>query len=303
VTAPNRPLLALGLRLLSGAAFSAMLLLVKISGTSGVPLPEIMFWRQCLPAASLAAWLGLTGRMHLVRTQRPGLHARRSLIGTSNMFLTLGAVQLMPLAEATVLSFTAPVFAVILAVVMLGERVGRWRLGALVLGLAGVVVIAGPDHGLISPLALAVGLGAAFGVALVSIQVRQMAGTEAPITVVFWFSLIGTVLLFPLLLIYGTSHSPAQWGTLAGVGICGLAGQLLMTGSLRFASVSSVIVMDYAQLVWATLWGWLVFDQLPPAMTWVGGPLIIAAGMIIARREQLLHRRPALDPQTGPNAD
>jgi drug/metabolite transporter (DMT)-like permease len=76
-----------------------------------------------------------------------------------------------------------------------------------------------------------------------------------------------------------------------------------MTGSLRHGSVSSVIVMDYAQLGWATVWGWLVFDQLPPAMTWVGGPLIIAAGMIIARREQLLHRRPALDPQTGPNAD
>jgi drug/metabolite transporter (DMT)-like permease len=303
VIAPNRPFLALGLRLLSGAAFSAMLLLVKLSGKSGVSLPEIMFWRQCLPAVGLIASLGLTGRMHLVRTQRPGLHARRSIIGTSNMFLTLGAVQLMPLAEATVLSFTAPVFAVILAVVMLGERVGRWRLGALVLGLAGVVVIAGPDHGLISPLALIVGLGAAFGVALVSIQVRQMSATEAPITVVFWFSLVGTVLLLPLLLIYGKPHSLAQWATLAGVGICGLAGQLLMTGSLRHGSVSSVIVMDYAQLGWATVWGWLVFDQLPPAMTWVGGPLIIAAGMIIARREQLLHRRPALDPQTGPNAD
>ena len=280
-----------------------MLLLGKRSGQIGVALPEIMFWRQFLPMVGLLAGLGATRQLHRLRTRRPGLHVRRALLGTGSMALTFWVVQLMPLAEATVLSFTTPVFAVILAVMLLGERVGRWRLGALVLGLAGVVMIAGPDQGHVTPLGLAVGLGAAVGVALVSIQVRQMAGTEEPITVVFWFSAAGAVALSPVLLVYATSHSAQQWLCLLGIGSFGLVGQLLMTASLRYGSVSSVIVMDYSQLGWATLWGWLVFDQLPPAATWLGGPMIIVAGLIIAWREHVLHRRPVLDPLAVPATD
>lgn len=280
-----------------------MLLLVKLSGERGVRLPEAMFWRQFIPTLCLLGWLGARGQLHRIRTARPRLHAQRAVVGTANMFLTLGVVQLMPLAEATVLGFTAPIFAVLLSVLMLGERVGRWRLGAVMLGLAGVIVIAGPDHGHMTPFGLAVGLGAAFGVALVSIQIRQLGKTEEPITVVFWFSAAGAAMLSPLLLFYSTPHDLTQWLILGGIGVTGLFGQLLMTAALRFGSVSSVIVMDYSQFGWATLWGWLFFSQLPPGTTWLGGPLIVAAGLIIARREQLLHRRTPIDASAGPNTD
>lgn len=280
-----------------------MLLLVKLSGEYGVRLPEVMFWRQFIPTLCLIGWLGIRGQWYRLRTARPRLHAQRAVIGTANMFLTLGVVQLMPLAEATVLGFTAPIFAVLLSVLMLGEKVGRWRFGAVLMGLAGVVIIAGPDHGHISPFGLAVGLGAAFGVALVSIQIRLLGKTEEPITVVFWFSAAGAAMLSPLLPIYATPHDWMEWLLILGIGVSGLIAQLLMTAALRFGSVSSVIVMDYSQFGWATLSGWLVFNQLPPGATWIGGPLIVLAGLIIARREQLLHRRTPIDAAAGPNTD
>jgi drug/metabolite transporter (DMT)-like permease len=78
--------------------------------------------------------------------------------------------------------------------------------------------------------------------------------------------------------------------------VLGLAAQLLMTAALRFGRVSSVIVMDYSQFGWATLWGWLVFDHLPPATTWIGAPIVIAAGLIIAWREHVLARARATGP-------
>jgi len=299
----QKPFVALGLRLLAMAMLSLMLLLVKIGGEHGLALSETMFWRQLVPAIAIAGWLGLRRQSGRLRTGRPWLHVRRAVTGTVGMSLTMGVVLLLPLAEATILSFTTPIFAVILATLLLRERVGIWRWGAVLLGLAGVFVIAGPDSDHMPLLGLAVGLGAAFFVALVSIQLRDLGRTEEPICVVFWFSAMGAVLLAPAALWSGRAHDLTEWALLVATGLAGLFAQLFITAALRYGSVAAVVTMDYSQLVWATLWGWLVFNQLPPASSWIGGPLIVAAGLIIAWRERVVHRRPVIDPETAPGAD
>jgi drug/metabolite transporter (DMT)-like permease len=299
----QRPFLALGLRLLAMALLSAMLLLVKISGERGIALPETLFWRQFIPATCITAWLARRGELARLKTDRPWIHARRAVIGTIGMFMTLGVVQVLPLAEATILGFTTPMFAVLLATLFLRERVGPWRWGAVVLGLVGVSIIAGPGRTHMPLFGLAVGLGAAFFVALVSIQLRDLGRTEEPIRIVFWFSALGSLMLSPGLLLTGHAHSPGGWLLIAGIGLTGLFAQLCLTAALRYGSVAAVVTMDYSQLGWATLWGWLFFAQLPPASTWLGGPLVVAAGLIIAWREQVRHRRTALDPQAAPNSD
>jgi drug/metabolite transporter (DMT)-like permease len=291
--ARDRPFLALGLRLAAMAMLSIMLLLVKLAGKRGMPLPETMFWRQAIPAVLILAWLVSTRRMHLLRTARPWIHFRRAMIGTAGMFLTLGVVQILPLAEATVLGFTAPVFAVILSATLLKEQVGPWRWAAVVLGLAGILVIAGPDRGHVPLVGLATGIGAAFAVALVSIQIRDLGRTEQPLTVVFYFSAMSLPALAPFLVFTGIDHDPVGWLILGGIGLSGLFAQVLMTAALRIGVVSSVIVMDYSQFGWATLWGWLVFGQLPPGTTWLGAPIVIASGLLIAWREHVLSRRRA----------
>jgi len=285
------------------AFLSISLVFVKLGGQRALALPEMLFWRQCIPAFLLAGWLAARGQLFRLKTERPWIHARRALIGTTGMFMTLGVVRLLPLAEATILGFTTPIFAVLLASWFLREQVGPWRWGAVALGLAGVIVIAGPDRGHLPLLGLVVGLGAAFFVALVSIQLRDLGRTEEPICIVFWFSALGTLMLSPSLLLAAPPYSMSDWLMIAGLGLTGMIAQLCMTAALRFGSVSAVIVMDYSQLAWATLWGWLLFAQLPPATTWLGGPLIVAAGLIIAWRERVRHLPPAIDPQGAPNAD
>lgn len=284
----QRPIYALALRLLAMAVISVMLLLVKLSGERGIWLPETLFWRQFIPALALFGWLAARGGLSRLRTQRIGSHARRALVGGTSMFLTLGVVQILPLAEATVLGFTAPIFAVLLAVVLLGEKVGPWRWAAVVLGLIGIVIIAGPDRAHIPLSGLATGIGAAFMVAVISIQLRDLGRTEEPVSIVFWFSTFCVPPMGLFMLHTGLPHhDPAGWAMLAGIGATGLAAQLLMTAALRYGSVASVIVMDYSQFGWATLWGWLVFAHVPGTQTWIGAPAIIAAGLIIAWREQV----------------
>lgn len=299
----QNPLLALGLRLLAMVAMSVMLLLSRLTGEHHIDLTEALFWRQLLPAVAIFGWLAARGQTVRLRTDRFWIHARRALIGTLGMFLTLGVVRILPLAEATILSFTCPMFAVVLAGLVLRERVGRWRWGAVVLGLIGVLVMVGPDQGHMPPAGVAVGLGAALVVALVSIQLRDLGRTEEPIRVVFYFSFLGALMLLPGAIATGRSHGLDEWLLLGGLGLSGLVTQMLLTASLRYGSVSSVIVMDYSQLVWATLWGALLFHQLPPPSSWAGAPLIIAAGLIIAWRERVLHQRTPLDPAIAPGVE
>jgi len=289
-------MLALALRLGSAFMLSLMLLLVKLAGARGLWLPETMLWRQAVPGALLLGWLALGNRWHMLRTARPWVHARRALIGTAGMVLTLGVVLLLPLAEATVLGFTAPMFAVALSVLLLRERVGLWRIGAVLLGLVGVIVMANPGHAPLPLAGLAVGIGAAFMVALISIQLRDLGRTEAPVTIVFYFSVM-SVPLVALALPFAPGgydrplhHDLLAWLLLGGVGVLGLFAQLLMTAALRLGRVSSVIVMDYTQFGWALCWGWLVYGQLPPTSTWLGAPAVIAAGLIIAWREHVRTR-------------
>lgn len=284
----DRPMYALALRLVATVLFSVMLLLVKLTGERGIALPETLFWRQLLPALSIFGWLLGRGQLHRLKTKRPWIHARRALIGGAGMFLTLGVVRLLPLAEATVLGFTTPIFAVMLSALLLKERVGIWRWSAVIAGLIGVLVIAGPDSGSLPIDGVAVGIGAAFMVALVTVQVRDLGRTEEPLTVVFYFSAFSAPLLGLFLFQTGANHDLTGWLMLGGIGLTGLFAQIAMTASLRYGSVSSVIVVDYIQLAWATGWGWLIFDHLPPATTWVGAPIIIGASLLIVWREHHL---------------
>jgi drug/metabolite transporter (DMT)-like permease len=158
------------------------------------------------------------------------------------------------------------------------------------LGFAGVVIVAQPGHVPVSSIGVAAGLGAGLLVAAVSFQIRDLSRTEAPVACVFWFGFYGALLAAALLPFYANHHSAWQWLMLLAIGLTGTAAQLLITFALRHAAVATVIVMDYTALVWSTLYGWLIWDRLPPRVTWLGAPLIIAAGIIITWREHRMAR-------------
>lgn len=292
---PDRPLLAIGLRLAAMVTLSTMFMLVKLAGEAGVSLPELVFWRQAMSVPIILVVLLASGRIGVLRTQRMGSHAMRATLGTLGLCCNLGAATLLPLAEGTVLGFTAPLFAVLVTALVLRETVGRWRWTAVVLGFMGVLVITQPGmHAGTAPvptLGLVAGLGAGFVVAIVSFQIRDLSRTEAPIACVFWFALYGSLFAAMVLPFYARAHGPREWLLLGAIGLAGTLAQFLITSALRFGQVATVVVMDYTALIWATLYGWALWGHLPSAATWLGAPLIVAAGLIITSREHFLSKR------------
>lgn len=287
MSSTNRPLLAMGLRLGAVAVLATLTMTVKYTVDSGVAFPEVLFWRQMATVPILLAWLAWRSEVSRLRTLRLSAHFRRALMGTVGMAFTFGAPVLLPLAEATTLGFTTPIFAVIFSALLLGEKVGRYRWLAVVLGFCGVLVIARPD-GNLPLLGSLVGLGAGVMVALISIQVRDLTRTDEPLSIVFWFATLSTPVLALGLPFVASAHTTQQWLLLGALGVLGCVGQLLLTASLRFGQVASVIVMDYTALIWATLYGWAIWGEVPRSATWLGAPLILAAGLVIVWREHRL---------------
>ncbi len=288
-----RPLLALFVRLLAAFALATMGMLVKLAGTRGAHLMELIFWRQLLTIVLLGGGLALTGNLALLKTQRLPAHARRAGSGLFGMVFTYGAVLLLPLAEATTLGFTAPVFAVLIAIALFGERIGPYRWGAVVMGFAGVIVVMQPFSGLhagVTLFGVVVGLIAPFMVAVISFQLQDLNTTENPWSIVFWFAALSMPVAAIALPFVWTAHDPVTWALILGMGLVGAAAQMLLTTSLRFGSAAVILLMDYTALLWASYYGYAVFDRAAPASLWLGAPLIIGAGLLIAWRERQLAR-------------
>lgn len=277
---------------------ATLMAVVKLAVESGVAFPEVLFWRQVPTVFLIGGWLATRGQLGRLRTKRLPIHFRRAMLGMTGMIFTFGAPVLLPLTEATTLGFTTPIFAVILSALLLKERVGPVRWLAVALGFAGVLIITHPGHSDIPVLGAAVGLMAGFMVAIISIQVRDLGRTEESLSIVFWFAALSAPVLALALPFYASHHTPYQWGLLLLGGLLGCFGQILLTAALRYGQVASVVVMDYSSLVWATLYGWLLWDQLPGASTWLGAPVIVAAGAVIAWREHL-HAKAVSPATTG----
>ena len=292
----QRPVLALGLRLVAALCIATMFMLGKLAHEDGVALPEIMFWRQFIALPILLGYLLTRRGLATLKTSRIRSHSLRGMVGMTGMFSNFAAVILLPLAESTTLNFTAPLFAVIIAALVLHDKVGRWRWTAVAFGFAGVMVITQPGHAHLPLLGAIAGLVSALLNATISFQIRDLGRTEQPVTIVFYFALFGTLLTAPLLPFFFTPHSAQVWFLLGSVGVMGTIGQLFMTVALRLGPVASVIIMDYSQIIWATLYGWLIWQNLPSQSTWLGMPLIIAAGLVIAWREHHLARNYRVTP-------
>jgi drug/metabolite transporter (DMT)-like permease len=206
------------------------------------------------------------------------------------MVCNFGAVTLLPLAESTSIGFTAPIFATIFSALFLREATGIHRWGAVILGFVGVVVMAHPGSAHFPLFGLGVAIAAAIGVATLPILLRALSRTEAPSAIVFWFTLLSMPPLGLLMLWFGQWHDPVTCALILAMGVCGGIAQLLMTSALRWAPVAVLMPMDYSAIVWAALLGWLLWNALPIASTWMGAALIVASGLYILLREKRLGR-------------
>ncbi len=293
MTAPIHQNLLAGIALRLGAAssFGVMAALIKLGHHAGVSTPELIFYRFAFGLPPILLWIAVTGQWAAWRTRRPLAHLVRGLLGLATMALAFTALALLPLAEATTIGFVAPLFAVMLSALVLHERVGRYRSGAVAIGFLGVLLVMQPAGGHLPRLGLMIALLSALGVAAVNIAIRQIGRTETTPTTVLWFTGLSMLITGSLLPFTAEWHEPTVWLLLAGAGLSGGLGQLFLTSSLRFAPVAAVVPFDYLQLVWAVALGWLLFETHPPATTWIGAAVIVGSGLFTIWREQQLKRR------------
>lgn len=289
----DRVMLGIAMRLLAVLLLATLSALIKLAEARGAKLVEIMFWRQGAAIPVVLGYMAITDRgFGAIRSNALRGQVMRAGFGVTGMAFNFGAVLLLPLAEATTLAFTVPIFATILGALVLREPTGWHRWGAVLAGFVGVLIVTQPGSGHLPLAGTAIGLTSAVFVAIVAIQLRQIGKVDRPVTTVFWFS---TLSMVPLGLLYPFFAQAHDWGTiaiLAAMGLVGGLGQIAFTAALKHAPVAAVMPMDYSSLIWATLYGWLLFDMLPTPWTWVGAPVIIASGLYIVWRERRVARHP-----------
>jgi drug/metabolite transporter (DMT)-like permease len=286
----HRPVLGVLLKLASVVLLSCLAACVKYLGDleGGVPVGQLIFVRGAISAAVLAFIAWRTEGLKILRTDRPRSHALRSLAGTGSMFCWFTALTLIPLADFTAISFTAPMFLTVLAMVMLGERIHAYRWSALAIGFVGVLITIGPHLTLGgSSVGVVLSFGAAVFSALAIATLRGMSGSggEHPLAITFYFSVTTVVCSAATALAGWPMPTGEQWALIAVAALLGTFGQLLMTMSYRYAEASTLAPLDYTSLLFAVALGYYIFAEVPHWSMWVGAPLIIAAGLVILWRE------------------
>ncbi|MCE0743803.1 DMT family transporter [Acetobacter sicerae] len=280
-----------GAMLLVSATFFTALLnaLQKLTGST-LPALEIIFFRNLF---SLPFVLLIASRTHIIlRTRNFRGHLLRSVIGLISMIMVVVSVTRLPLAEQQVLSYTQPLFLVILSIPLLHEKPSLQRWIAVCIGFSGVVVVAlgkGLLHGSDAAvpvwayfLALAQG---AVG-ALTTMQIRQLSATETSTTISLWQAILMTVMTAaPLPFIWTTPHMADAFCLVAVGAFAGIA-QVLQTEAFASAQVSAIGPFAYSGLLWAALIGWFGFQEIPGLAMLAGGLLIIGSGVWMLRGDR-----------------
>jgi len=274
---------------LSTLFFAVMHASVRHVGALGLHPFEIAFFRNLFGLLVVLPWLVRLG-FAVFRTRRLGLHGLRAAVNAAAMLLFFYALTIAPLTQVTALAFTAPVFAALLAVLFLKERVGIGRWLAIMIAFLGTLVILRP--GLETPsLGSLLTLLAAVGWAIVLLIVKVLGRTESSIGITAYMSLlIAPIALVPALGVWQWP-TPHQLTWLVAIGIAGSSGQILLTQALKSAETHVVMPFDFFRLIWIAILSYLAFAEIPDLFTWVGGLLIFAGAGYITLQERRLEQR------------
>ncbi|GIX14113.1 MAG: transporter RarD family, DMT superfamily protein [Paracoccaceae bacterium] len=291
------PLRGILLKLLSVVVFTAMAAIVK-STAEEIPAGERVFFRSFFAIPVIVLWLAMRHDFPRgLRTTYPIGHFWRSLVGVTAMGCGFMALGLLPFPEAVAIGYAAPLLTVVFAAMFLGERLRIYRLGAVFLGLLGVLVILSPRLSVLEPgmrvtdaqtLGAVVALLGAVFAALAAVFVRRLVQTERTPAIVFYFSAFAALLSLVSLPWGWVMPSPRTAGLLILAGLAGGLGQICLTEAYRHAETSVVAPFEYSSMLLAIAVGYLVFGEGPAAETLAGAGLVVAAGLFIIWREHRL---------------
>ncbi len=294
----NKKLLKSGLWAFAAAAcFAAMNLCVKAIGEiggPGLPAVEITFFRYLFGLLTASTLLIVNGRRTL-GTNIPGAHAIRVLAGAAGVMMMFTALQSLPVGLATSIGFSSPFFTLLFAVLFLGERVGMWRWATVALGFTGVVVMTGATAGEIKP-AIGFALAAALFMGIEVGMIRKLAVVDNFATILLISNGAALALLVIPAYVVWVPPDSSQLILLAGTGVSVVLGQMMFLTAMRASEASFVAPFGYMTLVYAMVFGYIFFDEVPAAETLYGSALIVFAGLLLLYREQ--KKQPVIVPVT-----
>ncbi|MGY2049960.1 DMT family transporter [Methylobacterium sp. JK268] len=301
----GRPYLGIGLKILSALTFTLMSAGVKGLADRQFPTGEIVFFRSSFAILPLLIWLAWQGGVAAaVRTDNLRGHVLRSLIGACGMFASFAALSFLPLSDSVAIGYASPLLVVVLAALVLRERVQAYRWAGVVVGFLGVLIMLAP-HLDLGGAGTAGSIGALFAClsavcsAAATIQVRRLTMTERTGAIVLYFFLFTSLLGLSTLALGWRLPSLAEFGGFAMIGILGGIGQILLTESYRHGDASLVAPFEYTTMLWSLLIGWFVFGQLPQAAVALGGAIVAGAGVYTVWRERRLAQERARDAAAG----
>lgn len=252
---------------------------------------QIMVFRGLFALLPFAAYALIAEDAAILRSRRPWLQVMRGALGFGSNLLFIFAFRSMPLADAVAISYAAPVFIVFLSVPLLSERVGPQRASAAVVGFIGVLMIAQPGAGLFSSGAL-YALSGTLCYALLIISTRRLGASDSALCTVIYSS--------GIYVLAGSVPMAAAWVTpdvldlalLAATGFLGGAGMLLFAYAYRHAQAAILAPFDYTAMLWAALFGFMIWGEFPAPWAIAGMGVIAASGLYLMRHERLRRFRP-----------
>jgi drug/metabolite transporter (DMT)-like permease len=278
------------MRYMVGAAlsFSVMSLLVKVAGQR-LPSQEMVMVRAIITLL-LSVWGIRAARVRPwgTREKRP-LLVVRGVFGFLALSCFYHSIVHLPLADATVIQYTNPVWAGLLAVPFLGERLRRREVASVLVSMAGVALVMQPSflfgHGAaLAPTTVMIGLLGAMSSGVAYVTVRKLGATEHPAVIVFYFSLVSVFAAIPTALPGAVWPTPREWLVLVGVGVTTQLGQIALTHGLRLERAGRATATAYLQIVFAAFWGIVIFAEVPDWGTFLGATLIVGSTIALARR-------------------
>jgi drug/metabolite transporter (DMT)-like permease len=268
------------------AGWLGLMVVMAVSGrqaTRELDVFQIMEVRSLIGLLLLAPLVHAAGGLRAMRTSRPGQHVLRNVVHYGAQYAWFVALTMIPLAQLVALEFTMPIWTLLLAAAFLGERLHRWKAIAVVLGVAGVVLIVRPAQSGVSPGQL-IALAAAVGFAVSVILVKLLTRTEEATRIMFWMLIVQSVLgAWPALATWRWP-SPAVWGWLVVIAFCGTFSHYCMARAMRHAQATVIVPMDFLRVPLTALAGWAIYAEQIDLLMVVGTGLILVGNLLNLRR-------------------
>lgn len=266
----------------AGAAFATMGALIKTVAPS-LNTEMVVFLRNFFGLLTLLPWLMRT-RMPSLKTERFGGHILRAAFGLSAMYCFFYALHYMPLANAVLLNYSAPVFAPVIAYYWLGEKFSIWTYPAVGLGFVGIIFILHPTVAFLT-FATLVGVASGILAAVAMVSIRRMANTEPATRIVFFFTTFSV--LFSAIPLTWAWQTPAPMAllTMVAAGLFATIGQLALTRAYALAPAAQIGSLIYSAVVFSAVWGWVIWGEELDRY-FIVGTLLVATGSFLATLER-----------------